>query len=92
MTKTEASIFIEKAHFAEIKCYLTLRVKGLEKILKASGVLSTVLYLLGSLSNISDAEFIFPTLNISRETHEISTINKNLYKHYKQEFLQQFYI
>jgi hypothetical protein len=55
-------IYIEDANFAHIKFFLTLRIKGIEKILKATGPLAYFLNLFGTFTNISDAEFEFDLL------------------------------
>jgi hypothetical protein len=62
MLEERTMIYIENANFAKFKFFLTLRIKGIEKILKASGPLAYFLNLFGSFTNISDAEFEFDVL------------------------------
>jgi hypothetical protein len=60
-------IYLEKAKAPEIRIYVTLRIRGLEKILKASGPLAFVLFVLSNMSDISDAEFTFTELQLLNE-------------------------
>jgi hypothetical protein len=60
-------IFIEKADFESFKCFLTLRIRGAEKILKASGPVKMIYFMFSQFTDISDAEFNFNRLLLENE-------------------------
>lgn len=87
LTKTQ----FESAKINAIRMFMTLRIRGIESILQKRGPMSAFLNLGSNFADITDAEFNFTELEMSRGMQAEQTIYANLSSHYKNEALQQFY-
>lgn len=70
---------------------MTLRIRGIERILQKRGPLGFFLNIGSNFADISDAEFSFSELLMSGLQESQESIIDNLYNHYRQEAISQFY-
>lgn len=84
-------LFLENFKIRAVKCFMTLRIRGIESILQKSGPMGWLLNLVSNIADITEAEFNFTELEMQKLAQANTMITENLIQHYKHEAIQQFY-
>lgn len=82
---------MENFKIKAIRCFMTLRIRGIESILQKRGPIGWLLNLSSNLADITDAEFNFTEMEVSKKQMSEQVITTNLTNHYKNEALLQLY-
>jgi hypothetical protein len=57
-------LFLENFKIRAVKCFMTLRIRGIESILQKSGPMGWLLNLVSNIADITEAEFNFTELEM----------------------------
>ena len=89
--KKNKKIYVEHFKIKAINCCMTLRIRGIESIMKQKNVMSVFLNLGSNFADITDADFNYTEMEIIKQQLTDETINTDIIKHYYTESMQQFY-
>lgn len=63
---TSNKVYTEEINFKAIRIYVTLRLRGIESVLKQRGPLGFILNLTSNFADITDAEFNFTEISLNK--------------------------
>ena len=75
-------IFVESLNIKAIKCFMTMRIRGIEKSLNKSGPMGFMLNLGSNFADITDAEFNFSELDMIKQQKSDVLLQNSLIHHY----------
>ena len=84
-------IFVNSLRISAIKFFVTLRIRGIEQTMRKGGPMGFLLNLGSNFADISDAEFSFTDLEMTKQQMSDVRLTENLINHFKGEAIQQFY-
>jgi len=81
-------VHVSNINIKAIQIIMTLRIRGIERVLEKRGPLGFMLNLSSNFADISDAEFSFTELQLLDLQLSEEALQANLMKHYKYEAIQ----
>lgn len=86
--KKAKKTYVEHFKIKAINCCMTLRIRGIESILKQKNIMSVFLNLGSNFADITDADFNYTEMEIIKQQLTDETINSDIVKHYYTESMQ----
>mmetsp|Transcript_24165 Transcript_24165/g.32407 ORF Transcript_24165/g.32407 Transcript_24165/m.32407 type:complete len:90 (+) Transcript_24165:1284-1553(+) len=84
-------VFIESMVIKKIVINTSLKIRGIERMLKKRGALGFLINFGSNFGDITGAEFMFEELELAGLNETQETISGQLTQHYKSEAITQFY-
>ena len=84
-------VFIENMVIKKIVINMSLKIRGIERMLNKRGALGFLINFGSNFGDITGAEFMFGELELAGLNHTEETIGAQLKDHYKNEAMTQFF-
>jgi hypothetical protein len=81
-------VFVQSIKISGIKAFMTLRIRGIESVLKKRGPLGYLINLTSNFADITDSEFSFSELTFQNVQESWEILTESLVNHYTQEAMQ----